>query len=129
MRVSVIGAGIGGLTAAVALQRDGHEVTVYEAAPEIAPVGAGIWLAPNGLASLRWIDPSLAEEVIAAGRLMREFLAVNAAGRTLSRVVGDDFADRYRHPHTLAISRPVCTRSCTLLLSPAPSCSAGGRLG
>jgi len=106
MRVSVIGAGIGGLTAAVALQRDGHEVTVYEAAPEIAPVGAGIWLAPNGLASLRWIDPSLAEEVIAAGRLMREFLAVNAAGRTLSRVVGDDFADRYRHPHTLAISRP-----------------------
>ena len=105
MRISVVGAGIGGLTAALALQRRGHRVAVYEAAPEITPVGAGIWLAPNGLESLHRIDPELVTRVIAAGRLMREFCAVNAAGRTLSRISGDRFADRYRYPHTLAISR------------------------
>lgn len=105
MRISVIGAGIGGLTAGIALQRRGHEVTVYEAAPEIAPVGAGIWLAPNGLESLHRIDAGLGEQVLAAGRPMDEFLAVNAAGRTLSRVAADDLPDRYRHPRTLAISR------------------------
>ncbi|MEU3398689.1 FAD-dependent monooxygenase [Streptomyces filamentosus] len=51
-RAVVLGAGIGGLTAAVALHRRGWTVTVLERAADLAPVGAGIALAPNALRAL-----------------------------------------------------------------------------
>lgn len=54
-RALVIGAGIGGLTAAVALHRQGHEVTVLERAPAIEAVGAGLGLTPNCLRALDMI--------------------------------------------------------------------------
>ncbi len=52
-RVAVLGAGIGGLAAALAAARRGAEVTVLEQAPELGEVGAGIQAAPNGIAVLR----------------------------------------------------------------------------
>ncbi len=48
----VIGGGIGGLAAAVALHRQGIPVTVHERATSLEPVGAGLALAPNALRSL-----------------------------------------------------------------------------
>lgn len=45
----IIGGGIGGLTAAIALRRAGVEVTVYERATELKEVGAGIALASNAM--------------------------------------------------------------------------------
>jgi salicylate hydroxylase len=53
--VAIIGAGLGGLTAALALQRQGWRVRVYEQAPVLGEVGAGLSLSPGagrGLASL-----------------------------------------------------------------------------
>ena len=47
VRVAVVGAGIGGLTAAIALARAGVDVSVFEAAPELGEVGAGIQVSPN----------------------------------------------------------------------------------
>src|SRR3954463_1456176 len=48
MRVLIAGGGIGGLTAALALLKSGIDVDVYEQAPELKEVGAGVQLAPNG---------------------------------------------------------------------------------
>ena len=59
--ITVAGAGIGGLSAAAALARHGHGVTVAERAPEIGEVGAGIQISPNGLAVMRalGLEPAL----------------------------------------------------------------------
>ena len=48
-RVLIIGAGIGGLTAALALRRVDFDVRVFEQAPEIRAVGAGLQLSPNAV--------------------------------------------------------------------------------
>ncbi|MEO0362635.1 MAG: NAD(P)-binding protein, partial [Pseudomonadota bacterium] len=48
MKAVVVGAGIGGLTAALALRRVGWEVELLERAEAVAEVGAGIQLSPNG---------------------------------------------------------------------------------
>lgn len=49
MKYTIIGAGIGGLTTAIALEQKGIEYEVFEKAPVVMEVGAGIWLAPNAL--------------------------------------------------------------------------------
>jgi 2-polyprenyl-6-methoxyphenol hydroxylase-like FAD-dependent oxidoreductase len=52
-RAAVIGAGIGGLGTGIALSQAGWDVTVYEAASELRPLGAGISIWPNGVRALR----------------------------------------------------------------------------
>ena len=52
-QIIVIGAGIGGLAAALALQRRDFKVTVYERATEIREIGAGVVIAPNARRALR----------------------------------------------------------------------------
>ena len=47
MKIGIAGAGIGGMTAAVALQQCGFKVVVYEQAVELGEVGAAITLGPN----------------------------------------------------------------------------------
>jgi salicylate hydroxylase len=48
-RVAIVGAGLGGLAAAIALRQQGFEVQVYEQAPELAEFGAGINISPNSV--------------------------------------------------------------------------------
>lgn len=52
-RVAVLGAGIGGLAAAAFLHREGLAATVYEQAPRLGEVGAGLVVAPNAARQLR----------------------------------------------------------------------------
>jgi salicylate hydroxylase len=47
MKIAIVGAGIGGLAAALFLRRDGHQVTIYEQASSIEQTGAGIVVPPN----------------------------------------------------------------------------------
>jgi len=52
LRAVVVGGGIGGIAAAVALARAGIDVQVHEQAQQLTEVGAGVSLAPNGLRML-----------------------------------------------------------------------------
>ncbi|MEV7007279.1 FAD-dependent monooxygenase [Streptosporangium sp. NPDC051022] len=52
MRIVVVGAGLGGVAAAVGLHRTGHEVTLFERAAELREAGTGIVVMPNGLRAL-----------------------------------------------------------------------------
>jgi 2-polyprenyl-6-methoxyphenol hydroxylase-like FAD-dependent oxidoreductase len=61
--VIVVGAGIGGLTAALSLQRHGFKVSVYEQASELREFGAGLMVTPNAMHALKFLGVA---EVIAA---------------------------------------------------------------
>lgn len=47
LRIGVVGGGVGGLSAGIALRQQGHDVTVFEQAPQFSRVGADINLTPN----------------------------------------------------------------------------------
>ncbi|MGL6097608.1 MAG: FAD-dependent monooxygenase, partial [Fimbriiglobus sp.] len=64
MRVLIVGGGIGGLTAAVALRRAGFQPVVYERSPEIRAVAAGLTLWPNAVRVLRTLGLGDAVEEI-----------------------------------------------------------------
>ena len=52
-RIAVVGAGLGGMTVAGFLQREGFAVTIYEQAPAFSRIGAGIILSANVTKVLR----------------------------------------------------------------------------
>ncbi|MFG2336172.1 FAD-dependent monooxygenase [Streptomyces yangpuensis] len=98
----VAGAGIGGLTAALALHRTGWRVTVCERAPGPAAVGAGIVLAPNALRALDAIGFDITRTV---GRTVPAAMGLRRPdGRWLSRADTAALAARYGGP-PLALHR------------------------
>ncbi|ALJ22201.1 FAD-dependent urate hydroxylase HpxO [Microbacterium sp. No. 7] len=68
MKVIIIGAGIGGTSAGIALKRLGHEVVIYDQMRENKPVGAALSLWSNGVKVLNWLG--LTDEVAALGGAM-----------------------------------------------------------
>jgi salicylate hydroxylase len=61
LTVVIVGAGLGGLAAAISIQLAGHHAIVLEAAPKLGEIGAGIQLTPNVTRLLdRW---GLGEEI------------------------------------------------------------------
>src|SRR5260221_2994458 len=67
-RAIIIGAGIGGITAAIALQRAGLDVTVFERADELREVGSGLPLWASALKALQKIELNDVLEALGAPR-------------------------------------------------------------
>ncbi len=85
LKFCVIGGGIGGLAAALALRQQGAQVTVLEQAPELAEVGAGLQISENGMVVLRalGVEGAVPEAgQISAGTVLRDY----RRGRVISRV-------------------------------------------
>ena len=65
-RIIIIGAGIGGLTTALALQRRGFKPVIYERVPAVREIGAGVIIAPNARRALRDLQIDQALEAISS---------------------------------------------------------------
>ncbi|MFI5943479.1 FAD-dependent monooxygenase [Streptomyces uncialis] len=95
----VIGSGIGGLTAAVALHRRGWRVTVLERAPSVDPVGAGIGLAPNAQRALDTIG--LGDDIRALAAWQGAGGMRTPSGRWVARLDAAAAAERFGGPLVL----------------------------
>lgn len=80
-RALIIGGGIGGLATAVALARVGIEPAVFERAPALGEVGAGLSLWSNAVKALRRLG--LDEQVIALGSVLERAVTVTPDGRVV----------------------------------------------
>ena len=69
LKILIAGAGIGGLTAGASLLQAGHDVTIFEQAPELSEVGAGLQLSANATHVLHHLGlgPALAESGVRPG--------------------------------------------------------------
>jgi 6-hydroxynicotinate 3-monooxygenase len=93
-RIAVIGAGLGGLTAAGFLQRSGFDVRVYEQAPTFSRIGAGIILSANATKVLRRLD--LEPGLIAAGIKSNRYISrAWNTGETLYEIMFDAASERH----------------------------------
>ncbi|RSE32765.1 FAD-dependent urate hydroxylase HpxO [Acinetobacter junii] len=75
MNIAIVGAGMGGLTAGIALKKFGHQVTIYEQAAEILPVGAAISLWSNGVKCLNYLG--LTEQIQTLGGEMESLAYID----------------------------------------------------
>jgi len=102
-RVAIVGAGIGGLAAAIALHRAGVHVQVYEQVRHFERVGAGLQLAPNATAALAGLGLLPATRRSAtAPRAWHSYDAHTGAldrAEPLGDAVADHFGSPYLHIH------------------------------
>ena len=83
-KVAIIGGGIGGLAAALALHRRGIEVAVYEQSAEIKEIGAGVNMSPNALKAFRLLG--VEDAMVEIGHHTKATMARNyKSGRVIRR--------------------------------------------
>lgn len=90
-RCIVVGGGIAGLSAGIALRKAGYEVTLFEQAPKLEPIGGAISIWGNAMAGLDWLGcgDALRERTVH----LRKLLLTQVDGRVLFGPVdisGDD---------------------------------------
>ncbi|NES97827.1 MAG: FAD-dependent urate hydroxylase HpxO [Desertifilum sp. SIO1I2] len=84
LKVIIVGAGIGGLTAAIALKQAGYVVEVYDRVQELRPVGAGISLWSNGVKILNRLG--LGEQIATIGGQMDRMQYRSHTGELLNDI-------------------------------------------
>jgi 2-polyprenyl-6-methoxyphenol hydroxylase-like FAD-dependent oxidoreductase len=82
--VGIIGGGIGGVAAAVALHKFGIQATVYERTPRLTEAGAGMMLWPNATRVLKSLG--LLEDIAARSGRNTHFLVRTSGGKTLMNI-------------------------------------------
>lgn len=91
--IAVVGGGIAGLTTAIALRRLGFYPVVFEAAPEIKALGAGLALAANAIQGLQYLG--LADKVIPLGQQLSHFTILDERGKVISETDSTALSRKY----------------------------------
>ena len=91
--ITIVGGGIAGLTTAIALNKAGFCTTIFEAAPEVKAVGAGLALAANAMKAFQKIG--IAEDIIAEGRILPAFLLLDQQGKQLAKTNSEVLSKKY----------------------------------
>jgi 2-polyprenyl-6-methoxyphenol hydroxylase-like FAD-dependent oxidoreductase len=84
MKINIVGGGIGGLTTAIALQKKGFSVKIYEAAPVIREVGAGLWVAANAINIFERLG--IADDIKKAGNQLESSMLADHKGKPMTLV-------------------------------------------
>lgn len=93
VQMAIIGGGIGGLTAALALQQSGFQCEVFEQAPALLDVGAAIAIWPNAMRVLEHLK--IAEEIVGEAGEMEKIRWADQHGRLINEVpILETAADR-----------------------------------
>ena len=94
-RISIVGGGIGGLSAALVLQHFGYRVSVFEQARELREIGAGVTITPNAMHALNFLgvgDRIAKEAGPTEAYLIRHF----QTGEVIkTRASGTDYVERF----------------------------------
>jgi len=97
--VLIAGAGLGGLTTALALIQRGHKVRLYEQASELKEVGAGVQIGSNGSRLLISLGLKAAMERVVCVPLGREFRLWSTGQRWRSFDLGETSVQRFGAPY------------------------------
>jgi 2-polyprenyl-6-methoxyphenol hydroxylase-like FAD-dependent oxidoreductase len=90
---TIIGGGIAGLTTAIALQRLGIQVTIFEATSVVRSLGAGLLLAANAMQAFDRLG--IAHEVVVHGRQLDAFAILDQQGHIITRTDTHRVSMRY----------------------------------
>ena len=97
-RVAIIGGGIGGLAAALALEQRGIETDIYEQSAQLGEIGAGLNLSPNALKVFRALG--IEDEMVAIG-FESDYQVIRSwhSGRLISRLDRKHFKQQFGASH------------------------------
>ena len=106
LRILVVGAGVGGISVARGLLRDGHDVTVFEQRPDVRAGGGAVTIWSNGATVLE----QLGVDMDGAGQLLSTVRVVTSTGRPLATVDLTAIVDRLGAPVRMVPRRVLLDR-------------------
>ena len=104
MKAIIIGAGIGGLSTAIALRKIGMDVKVFESKQEVRFAGAGLGIGANAVRALQQLD--VGDQILRAGKALDELRILTPAGKILQRTETAAISHKYG-PDNVSIERGV----------------------
>jgi 2-polyprenyl-6-methoxyphenol hydroxylase-like FAD-dependent oxidoreductase len=90
LKIAIVGAGLGGLSVAIGLARAGHEIEIFEKAPELREVGAGMTLWSNATQALRYLG--VLDTCLAQSASLQHLQLRFAAGKAFMEIPVEEFA-------------------------------------
>lgn len=101
-KVTIIGAGIAGLTTAISLKQKGFEPVLFESAPEIKGIGAGLALAANAMIGYKRLG--IMEDIAAIGQLVSTITIKDHKGNVITKMDTKRLGEKY-NIHNYAVHR------------------------